>query len=402
MNSRERINAVLDGNTPDRVPIDFGGAEQTGAHGISYNALKRHLGFTNGRTRITNLYQQIVEVEEEVRQRFSADVVQMTYQAKRWKPWKLPDGSPCEMPEGWDPVQLPDGSEALMGLDGEPVAKRLKGAYWFSPCSAVFPFMQTPEDVTHNRSVISILNRSAFLDETLEDLTARAKKIREETDYAIVGVIRGDVFASAQHMRGMAEFMMDLAANEDMANALMETLAEVHMEDYATYIEQMGPYVDVIAVGDDLGMQDGPQISPEMWRRLVKPHMARLYEFIKSKTDAKLYLHSCGSIYDFIPELIEMGVDILNPVQVTARNMDSKKLKDEFGKDVVFWGGGCDTQRVLSSGTVAEVRDEVKRRIDDLAPGGGFVFNQVHNIQPDVPPENIVAMFDAALEFGTY
>ncbi len=402
MTSRERVRAVLDGKVPDRVPIDFGGTEDTGIQGVAYNALKAHLGIDGTTTRIFHLYMQLADVEESVRNRFSADVVRLSFEPKRWKPSTLPDGSPCEVPEGWSPVKQPDGSEVLMGPTGEPMLKRLKDAYWFSPVGAVAPFIRKPEDIAQYKELIRMMDRSAFLDETIEDLAERARKIREETDYAIAGVFGGHIFAASQIIRGMDNFMCDLVADQKFASALMETLTETHIEEFEHYIEVLGPYLDLIHVADDLGAQQGPQLSPEMFRKLVKPHMARLYTFMKSKMDAKLFLHSCGSVYDFIPDLIEMGVDILNPVQVSAKNMDSKKLKAEFGNDIIFWGGGCDTQKVLPSGTVADVRDEVKRRIDDFAPGGGFVFTQVHNIQPGVPPENIVAMFDAALEFGNY
>lgn len=402
MTPRQRVRAVLDRKVPDRVPIDCGGTEDTGLHGVAYNALKAHLRIEKGTTRIFHLYMQLASVEEEVRRRFSADVVRLSFEAKQWKPWTLADGSPCEMPEGWDPVKLPDGSEAMMGLDGKPMLKRLADAYWFSPVGPVFPLIQTPEDVSKYGEMLKLMDRSPLLNQTIDDLAECARKIREETDYALVGVFGGHIFAAAQIIRGMDNFMCDLVLDEKLVRTLFDTLAESHMAEFEEYIERLGPYLDVVTVADDLGMQNGPQIDPVMWRKLVKPYMAKLYQFMKSRMDAKLFMHSCGSVYDFIPDLIEMGVDVLNPVQVSAKNMDSKKLKAEFGNDIIFWGGGCDTQKVLPRGTIQEVRDEVKRRMDDFAPGGGFVFTQVHNIQPDVPPENIVAMYDAALEFGTY
>jgi len=402
MNSRERVTAVLEGRVPDRMPIDCGGTEVTGFHGVIYNRLKAHLGINGGTTRIFHLYMQLADVEESVRKRFSGDVVRLSFEPKRWKPWTLGDGSACEVPEGWNPVKLPDGSEALMGPDGQPILKRLKDAHWFSPAGPICPLIQTAGDIPRYKQLIKILDRSSFLDESIEDLAERARKIREETDYAIAGVFGGHIFAASQLVRGMSNFMCDLVLNEKLARALMDTLAESHMEEFEHYIEQLGPYLDVVTVADDLGMQNGTQVSPEMFRRLVKPYMSKLYKFMKSKMKAKLFLHSCGSVYDLIPDLIEMGVDILNPVQVSAKNMDSKKLKAEFGNDIIFWGGGCDTQSVLPTGTVDDVREEVKRRIDDLALGGGFVFTQVHNIQPGVPLENITAMYDTAMEFGVY
>jgi len=401
MTPRERVRTVLEGGQPDRVPIDCGGTDVTGVHGIAYNALKPHLGISDGSTQLFHVYMQLAAVEESVRQRFSADVVRLSFEPKQWKPSTLADGSPCEVPEGWNPEKLPDGSEVLMGADGQPLIKRLPDSAWFSPTGPICPFIETPEDIAQYTPLLKMLDRSPWLDQTIEDLAERAKRIREETDYAIAGVFGGHIFAQAQLIRGMDNFMCDLAMNETLARALMDTLTESHLEEFERYIAALGPYLDLIVVNDDLGTQQGPQLSVEMFRSLVKPYLGKLYGFMKSKmTHAKLFLHSCGSVYDLIPDLIEMGVDVLNPVQVSAANMDSKKLSAEFGKDIIFWGGGCDTQTVLPRGTVDDVRTEVKRRIDDFTRGRGFVFTQVHNIQPGVPSENIAAMYDAALEFG--
>ena len=172
--------------------------------------------------------------------------------------------------------------------------------------------------------------------------------------------------------------------------------------DISSYLDTFGKYIDVVVVGDDLGMQDRPQLSPELYWKMLKPRQKKLYAYIKSKTDARLFMHACGSVYDFIPDYIDMGVDILNPVQVGARNMDSARLKKEFGRHVAFWGGGCDAQYVLPFASPETVREEVRRRIGDLAPEGGFVFNTVHNIQADVPVENLAAMYEAVQEFGQY
>jgi uroporphyrinogen decarboxylase len=396
MTSRERVQTALNHQEPDRVPIDVGGTDVTGLHGIAYNRLKAHLGLAGGRTRLFHQYMQLAGVEEPVRERFAGDVVRLSFEARQWKPWTLPDGSPCEVPAGWNPARLPDGSEAVIGADGRPLIQRHTHSPWFSPAGPICPFIQTPNDVAKYKPALRMMDRSPWLDETIEDLVSRAKKVRAETEYAIAGVFGGHVFAAAQLVRGMANFLCDLATDPALATTLMETIAELHMEEFAHYIEALDPYLDVVCVADDLGAQHGPQIDPRMWRKLVKPPMAGLYGFMKSKMKhAKLFLHSCGSVYEFIPDLIEMGVDILNPVQVSAAHMDTARLKVQFGQDLVFWGGGCDTQRVLPLGTAAQVRDEVKRRIEHLAPGGGFVFAQVHNIQPDVPPENMVALWDA-------
>ncbi len=399
MTSRERVLAAINHRESDRVPVDVGGTEVTGLHGIAYNRLKAHLGIEDGHTRLFHVYMQLARVEDDIRCRFSGDVVRLSFEPTQWKPGVMSDGSPCEVPVGWNPMRLEDGSEVLLGFDNKPMLQRHADSPWFSPTGPICPYIETPADVAKYTAVLRMMDRSAWLDEDLDALAARAKALRETTDCAIAGVFGGHIFAACQLIRGMSNFMCDLAADEALATALLDTLAELHMEEFERYIAALGPYLDVVTVADDLGMQGGPQIDPQMWRKTVKPSMAKLYGFMKSRMNqAKLFMHSCGSVYDFIPDLIEIGVDILNPVQVSAANMDSRKLKTEFGKDIVFWGGGCDTQSVLPGGTPQQVRDEVKKRIDDFAPGGGFVFAQVHNIQPDVPPENMVAMWETARE----
>jgi uroporphyrinogen decarboxylase len=183
---------------------------------------------------------------------------------------------------------------------------------------------------------------------------------------------------------------------------MMEKITDIYIESCNNYLDEVGPYIQVFTYRDDVCTQDGWMIRPEIYRRTIKPLQRRLVESIKKKTNTKLYYHSCGATFDLIPDLIETGFDILNPVQVSAKGMDTKRLKQAYGKDIVFWGGGVDTQNVLPFGSPQDVTDEVKRRIDDLAPGGGFVLAAVHNIQAQVPPENIVALFDTAQEYGRY
>jgi len=401
MTPRKRVLAALGHKEPDRIPIDIGGTDVTSLHGIAYNSLKRHLGLQDGQTRIHHVYMQTACVEEPVRARFHGDIVRLGFEPKAWKTAVLSDGAVCELPTGWNPMQLEDGGEALPGPDGRPLIVRHASSAWFSPVGPACPFIRTIQDVAQYRHAIRLLDRSPWLDETLDDLVARARMLRETTDYALAGSFGGHIFAAAQVVRGMANFMCDLAADEAFAVTLMDALADGHIEEFDAYIEALGPYLDVVCIADDLGAQQGPQIDPAMWRRLVKPSMQRLYAHMKSKMgNIKLFLHSCGSVHAFIPDLIEMGVDILNPVQISAADMDTRRLKAEFGRDIVFWGGGCDTQTVLPHRTPAEVREEVRRRIDDLEPGGGFVFAAVHNIQPGVPPENMEAMWDTAYAYG--
>ncbi|UCH36635.1 MAG: hypothetical protein JSV65_09850 [Armatimonadota bacterium] len=399
MTPRERVSAALNRKPIDRIPVDFGGTNETGIGGVAYVQLRRHIGLNGRPFRLLDLYQQLAKVEDEARRFAEGNVVPLAYEAKEYQRWTLPDGTECEVPSRWQAVRQDDGSDVLLGPHGKPLLRRAADGYWFDPVGPLCVGMDSIEDIAKFMPMIKIMDRPTYIDETLDDLGARAKRLYEETDYAIVGQFGGHIFAASQLLRGMANFMCDLVADKPFARALMDTLAEVHMEEFDHYIAAVGDYVQVVHVADDLGAQTGPQISPELFREMVRPPMERMYKFMKARTSAKLFLHSCGSVYKLIPDLIEMGVDILNPVQVSAADMDTAKLKREFGRDLVFWGGGCDTQRVLPFGTPREVREEVKGRIDDLGPDG-FVFAQVHNIQPGVPPENLEAMWQAAAEFG--
>ena len=233
-------------------------------------------------------------------------------------------------------------------------------------------------------------------------LAAEARRLRSTTDKAILGLTGLKIYEGAQGARGWQRFMEDLAGQPAMAEALLQRLADSACADLARYLDVVGETIDIVQVGDDLGTQNGPQLSLRMYRRLVKPYQQQMWQFIKARSGLPVFLHCCGGIYPLIPDLIEAGVDILNPVQISAVGMDPVRLKAEFGRDLVFWGGGADTQHILPEATPQEVADHVRRQIDILAPGGGFVFNQVHNIQANVPPENIAAMLEAALEYGSY
>ena len=229
-------------------------------------------------------------------------------------------------------------------------------------------------------------------------------QLRAQTDRALFGMAPcgHDLFNQLLRVRGMEEGLMDLLANEEFCEAFLDRLTCTIITAQELFLAEVGDLIDVHFTADDLGGQTGPLISPSVYRRLIKPRWAQIIEAIKRKTKAKIFYHGCGAIGTFLPDLIEIGVDILNPVQVSAAGMDTAGLKREYGRYLSFWGGGCDTQRVLPTGTPEDVREEVRRRICDLAPGGGFVFNPVHNVQPHVPPANVVAVFQAARTFGSY
>ena len=228
-----------------------------------------------------------------------------------------------------------------------------------------------------------------------EGLKEKAQEMYENTDSALVAWASGSLFERSWYLRGFENFFIDLVSNEKFAHALLDKLLEINMEFLEDYLKAIGDYIQVIQLSDDLGQQNGPLISLDVYRKFFKPRQKELFSFVKERTDAFLFYHSCGSVYQFIPDLIDVGVEILNPIQVSAKGMNTKKLKEEFGDSLSFWGA-VDTQHILPHGSPDEVTEEVNRIITDLASSGGYVLNSVHNIQADVPPENIVAMFKAA------
>ena len=403
MNSRERILKTLQHQEPDRVPIDLGGMRSTGITAIAYNRLLRYLGI-EGVARVADTGQQLADVEEPIRQRFHVDVAALDMVSAdwvragcAWQPWTLSDGSPCLIPVTFNPVLDENGDWVIVNRQGQVMARMPKGGYYFDGLYHPLEQIDTIEGLD-----ALFTERRSLPNEVLDCLHKQARDLNENTEYAIMGGFGGSFLEAGQGLRGWDQFMMDLALRPDFVEHLLDLLVEHYIENARLYIEAVGDYVQLVNVGGDLGTQQGPQLSPAMYRHFIKPRQQKLWGYIHEHSDMYIFLHCCGGIYPLIDDLIEAGVDVLNPVQTSAVDMDPVRLKREFGDRVVFWGGGCDTQTVLGNATPEEIREHVRERIRIFAPGGGFVFNQVHNIQTNVPPENIVAMLDAAYEFGTY
>jgi uroporphyrinogen decarboxylase len=254
---------------------------------------------------------------------------------------------------------------------------------------------------------LEYLPRAAYADPAIPErkigLKEQAKRLYEETDYCItVGHIAMGPFEMSGNLRGYENFLVDLYTDPKYAAALLDENLENTIGFWEIYLDEVGEYVQVVCQGDDLGTQIGPWISPKMYRQWIKPRHKALFDFMRSKTRAKIFLHSCGSVYDLIPDLIDIGVDALSPVQVSAAKMDLANLKRDFGKDICFWGGGVDTQNVLPNASISELKEHVKKVIETMAPGGGFIWVPVHNIQSDIPPEKIDAVYQTVLENRKY
>jgi len=371
--SRERVLASLRHKEPDRVPIDLG-AGTTGIEVEAYDRLKALLGL-KGQTK--TFVRDHVEVDDPILQQFGIDTRYVR-------------------------VGGPRGHRVRIEADNSYLD--IWGVRWQKPASSLYWDMVAHPIAEPTLEALAAYRWPDPHDPGRTDgIRDRARTLSGQGEYAVVLDNTGfGAFEQGWALRGFENFYMDMVAEPKFAEALIQGVADYQVALYEHVLEEVGPYVDVVMVAEDLGSQDGPLISPETYRRMVKPAQKRVWQFIKSRTDAKLFLHSCGSVRRFIPDLIEIGVDILNPIQVAAAGMDPKELKREFGNDLTFWGGGCDTQRVLTFGTPDDVEREVRRRIRELAPGGGFVFNQIHNIQPGVPPENVVRMFETVLTHGVY
>lgn len=381
MTSRERVLTALRHKEPDRVPFDMGGSFITGINVNAYRNLLSYLGIKKDEINICDTVQQLAEVHEDVYERFGVDVRGFIPQApSNWRLEFKEENGYISFTNEW-------------------------GITWSKPKDKGFYF-----DMTHHPLGDKTIDDLATYNWPLAGDKARVAGFRHKAEEwrkagkaIMMGPISGGFFEMGGWLRGYERFYADLALDPKYACALMDKNIELRKQYWDMVLDEIGEYIDVIIECEDVGGQNRTIISPEMWRKYVKPRQKEFYGYIKKRAPhAFLFLHSCGSVYEVIPDFIDVGVDILNPVQVSAGNMDTKKLKKEFGDAITFWGGGVDTQRVLPKGTPQEVKDEVRRRIEDLAPGGGFVFNTVHNIQGDVPPENIVAMWEAVQEYGVY
>lgn len=397
MTPRERIFASLEHREPDRLAIDFSGTDCSSVHLIAYDRLRKYLGIEPRPMRVACLTQMLAKADPELMNLFKADAEPLYFHPQQWRMWDSGWGFQAEVPEKWRPENLPNGGLGLRDGTGVIRMERPKEGYYFDPVSFVLSDVESPEELDAFPQVFDRWDWPAVDDETPEAYAARAKAFYTSTDRAVVASWRMHYLQAGQFLRGYEQFMVDMLTDEPLTRGIFDRLHESYMRRTQRFLELMADSVDVIFLTDDLGTQSAPLINPLTYRELIKPYITELVALIK-KYNKKVLMHSCGAISDFIPDMIEMGIDAVNPVQITAAGMQPARLKKEFGADIAFWGGGISTQGVLDTQSVQAVRDEVKRNVDIFAPGGGFVFTQVHNIQYGVPPENIVAAFKAALE----
>lgn len=385
MNSRERIFKALKHEEPDRIPYDLAGTTWTGITNKAYQNLRKFLGMEPEEPVWSDVIQQIVVPSEEILNRLNVDtrgVFPLT--SHNWDVWS----------------KLKDKSDYWEYFDEWGFTHHFpKNGHWFSLVKSPM----ADSDFSEEGIVEKYPWPNAIDKQRFAGLRRKAVEYRNMDKVVFTKGLCAGLFEMHQRVRGMENAMLDPFLYPVNSDKLIGKLADLKIEFWNASLDEIGDVVDIVGEGDDYGTQQSQLISPEQFREYYKPHFERVLSFIKNKVPhLKIMFHSCGNVRPIIPGLIEIGVDILNPVHINATGMEPVQLKKDFGRDIVFWGGGVDTQKVLPSGTVQEVKADVRRNIEALAPGGGFVFNTVHNIQAEVPPENIMAMIETLKEFGKY
>ncbi len=399
MTSRERVIAAMNHRETDRVPVDFSGHRSSGIAAIACPKLREYLGLPPRPVRIYDVIQQLAIVDKDVLDRFGVDTIELgrgfTLDDESWTPWMLPDGTSCFVP-AWTPLEREEDRWVIRSQSGRILAHMPDGALYFE--QTFFPFLEGDDmnavsDALQESMWTAVASPPGPIDP--QAFAEGAERFRTRTDRAIIGLFGGNLFEIGQFFYRNDLFMMLLAAEPQRAHRFLDKLVEIHLANLERFLGAIGEHIDIILFGDDLGMQTGPMMSPQMYCEFFKPRHTLLWNRAKELADAKVMLHCCGGVRELLPHLIEAGLDAINPVQISCAGMDAAELKAEFGRDITFWGGGCDTRDILPNGTPEQIREHVKRQIEILKSGGGFVFQQVHNILANVPSENIVAMFDA-------
>jgi uroporphyrinogen decarboxylase len=415
MTSRERVLTALEHREPDRVPIDFCSTHNSGINVIAYNRLKSHLGLdtpTYMRDPIPMLASPDLEEGRVLLKMMGGDLLPLPRHnnfgvpARDWREWTLKDGSTCLVPGGFQPVSRDDGTKEMTLLNGLAVLAMPARGHHFNLISRPLGMI---ENLSQLENLLPLLRQSgafSISDEELQVLSLSALKLRAETDYALVatgGPLFFSLYQVGQELFGYEKFFTFMASDPELVHCWLEFLTSTCIERLEKYLAVLGPCLDLILMGDDYGFQNTTQISPVMFRELFKPYMIRVCRAVKELAPGiKILLHSCGSIAPFIPDFIEAGIDALNPVQVTAAGMDPARLKKEFGREIVFWGGGVRTQTTLVNKPPSSVAAEVRELIDIFKPGGGYIFCPIHDIQEEVPPEKILAIYRTARDHGFY
>lgn len=385
MNSRERILTAINHKEPDRVPFDLGGTVLTGINVQAYRVLRDYLGLPRIEPTVVDVVQQLAQVDDDVMDRLGIDVKNVSPRSSASYQIEIKEMEGGNFTYFYDEYGIGWRMPKVGGLYYDMFDHPLGGDIDVSDVDRYV--LPDPTDPA----------RFAGIREEAE------RVLKEERRAVIVGNISAGIFELYLWTRGFMDGYADFIGSPELSQKILYRYLDMQLAYWEKMFDTLGDMIDVVQMADDFAGQNDMLISPSSYRKHLKPLHKEMFDFVHSRSGAKIFLHSCGSIRKVIPDLIEIGLDIINPVQVSAAGMDSAELKREYGRDLTFWGGGVDTQRVFDKNhTPEEVREDVRRRISDLMPGGGFVFAAVHNIQGNVPPENIMAMWETIQEFGVY
>ncbi len=412
MNSRERVLAAVAHKEPDKVPVDLGATPSSGISAIAYSNLLKYLKMEHLPVQIYDVVQQLAQPHDEILELFGIDAIDIgrafNKKPENWQPTILANGDKAFYPAWFNPEKQENGDWIASKIPGQPIARMPAGATFFDQIT--FPWTDGyPENMDGLDNAMDKVMWAAFAlspwdnstePDFWEQLRKKAIKLKEDSDKALIIGVGCNLFEWGTFIRRMDNFLMDPYLDPANTEKLLDALMERHISTLAKVCDAVGDIADFVKFGDDLGAMNGPFMDPDTYRQFYKPRHKQLCDFAKQNSKMHTYLHSCGSIYKLIPDLIEAGFEVLNPVQTQCADMEPEKLKNEFGKEVTFWGGGIETVGTLNTGTIEQVRAEVLNRLEILSKGGGYIFNTVHNILPDVPPQNIVAMFNAVKEFN--
>ena len=404
MTSRDRVISALNHKQPDKIPVDLGSATVTGISAIAYNKLKKHLGIQRP-TRVFDVVQQLANVDMEVLDHFGVDALdinRLSAEDGEWYDTELQDGSKAQYPDWYRPLKGTDGSWYTTDAEGTILSRRASGAAFFD--QMYFPFENGyPENLNDLNKALKKINwvvHSHASKLNAGELREKLIGLNESTGKALVMSGGVKLLELGFFIRRMDNFLTDLMMDEPKLSEMLDRLVDMHLAGLEKKCQSLGDIVDVIRFGDDLGMTSGPLMDIDTFRKYFKPRYKILCDYVKQNSGMKIFMHSCGSVRQFIPDFIDIGIDILNPVQTNCHDMDPVELKREFGKDIVFWGGGVDTASVLNRATPEEVRKDVLNRCEIFSKDGGFVFAPIHNILSEVPPQNIMAAYGAVKEFN--
>lgn len=411
--SRERVKLTLNHKQPDRIPIDLGACGQTGMHVSTVYQLRQALKLDEPGTpvKVIEPYQMLGETKPDLLNAVGGDVIgigvrqnMFGFRNEDWKLWTFHDGTPLLVPEKFNTQPEPNG-DILMYAEGDhssaPSAIMPAGGWYFDS------IMRQPEFTDDTLNVEdNLVEFGPISDDELDYLAQETKRLYQETDKAIlltlpgmgfgdVALVPGPMLKDPKGIRDVEEWYVSTALRPDYIRSIFERQCEIALDNLPRIFEAVGNHVTAVWIsGTDFGAQNAPLISPHSFRTLFKPFYYRINDWIRKHTQWHRFIHSCGSIMPLIPDIIEAGFDILNPVQTTANNMDPQELKKRFGTQLTFWGGGVDTQHTLPFGTPDDVRVDVSQRLEVFPENGGFVFNPIHNVQAQVPVENLLAMYE--------